>query len=80
MVELGRRSLWLNALMLERAIDARRPRPRQRAAAGQPDGAPLGVGLRYLGPWQLGALRHYTARQLAMVNGLAHEALAAVLG
>jgi hypothetical protein len=33
-----------------------------------------------LTPRQLGALRHYTARQLTIVNGLPHPAPAAALG
>ena len=41
---------------------------RFRALGG---GGPLGLGLRCLGPRQLGAPRHYTARKLAIVNGLA---------
>jgi hypothetical protein len=75
------RSLRLGAPTLEQAVGARDG----LALAGE-----LRPGDRVALHWdwvcdrlttrQLGALRHYTARQLAIVNGLAHPAPAAVLG
>jgi Family of unknown function (DUF6390) len=75
------RSLRLGAPTLERAVGARDG----LALAGELHPGDR-VALQWdwvcerLTPRQLGALRHYTARQLAIVNGLAHPAPAAVLG
>jgi len=75
------RSLRLGAPTLEQAVGARDG----LALAGELHPGDR-VALHWdwvcdrLTPRQLGALRHYTARQLAIVNGLAHPAPAAVLG